>query len=445
MRSLIHRVLGAAVIAMFVVTPVNAQETVQIAASAENRSLYRQAQELLAAGNAPAAHALLAPRQRELAGETMFDYLLGVAQLDTGRRAEAILSLRRAVAQAPAFSGARMELARALYEAGAAAEARALFVQLKAENPPPEVNAVLDRYITAIDGDPSTPPARFRPYAELFAGHDSNANGSTGESDFLGFMLNPENVETDSAFFEGAAGFDWIVPRSARFAWVFGARASYRSNPDADFVDAGIVAGGAGLHWRRGAAYGSAGIDAYRATRDGEANESYAGGRLAVGRRLSERWDLDFNVMRGALRYDDAIDVLDVDRTLAAIGLGYRFGPRARLKLEAIGGSDDERASGAPYGNSKAGARLGLAAALADAVFFSASVGSLTSDYDGLFFGARREDTQTTALVGLEFRDVLTRGLSIAPRLRYIDNESDIALYDYDRFEVGLLIRWASP
>ena len=67
----------------------------------------------------------------------------------------------------------------------------------------------------------------------------------------------------------------------------------------------------------------------------------------------------------------------------------------------------------------------------------------LKSDYDGMFFGSSREDDQTSASLQLEFRDVLTDGLTIAPRLRYIDNESDVALYEYDRTEIGLLIRWA--
>ena len=59
-----------------------------------------------------------------------------------------------------------------------------------------------------------------------------------------------------------------------------------------------------------------------------------------------------------------------------------------------------------------------------------------------LFFGAPREDTQLTSILQLEFRDVLTKGLTIAPRVRYIDNDSDVSLYDYDRTEVGLLFRW---
>jgi len=38
---------------------------------------------------------------------------------------------------------------------------------------------------------------------------------------------------------------------------------------------------------------------------------------------------------------------------------------------------------------------------------------------------------------------VLTDGLTLAPRLRYIDNDSDVDLYTYSRTEVGLMIRWA--
>ena len=89
------------------------------------------------------------------------------------------------------------------------------------------------------------------------------------------------------------------------------------------------------------------------------------------------------------------------------------------------------------------GARIGLSAPLGQASYLFASLGTLTSNFDGQFFGANREDTQLSSLLQLEFRDVWTNGLTVAPRLRFIGNKSDVALYDYDRTEVGLLIRWA--
>jgi hypothetical protein len=421
---------------------VIAQETMQVAATAELRELLRQADALLAASDSHSAYNLLAPREAELAGHAYFDYLLGVAALDSGHTAGAILSLERAAAAAPQFSGARMELARAHFEAGEVRLARPLFVALLAENPPPGVRTVINQYIAAIDAKPGTPPGDFSPYAELLVGHDDNANGSTDNQQFLGFTLSPENLATETSFFEGAAGFNWTAPRSASFAWRLGARAGYRKNPDAEFVDAGILNGSGGMIWRRGAVFGSADLDAYHATRNGKSNEDYGGVNVLFGRHLNERWDLSIALRGGALRYADAIDVLDVNRALYTLGAAYRFQSRGRVSIEAIGGSDKERQSGSPYGNSKIGVRLSVNAPVGASTYLFASVGSLTSDYDGLFFGAPREDTQLTSVLQFEFRDVLTDGLTIAPRVRYIDNDSDVSLYDYDRTEIGLLIRW---
>jgi tetratricopeptide (TPR) repeat protein len=422
--------------------PAIGQQTMQVAATADVQELLRRAESLLAANDSQGAYRLLEPRETQLRGNAYFDYLLGVAALDTGRTSEAILSLQRAASMAPQFSGARMELARAHYEAGERNVARPLFVALLNESPPAGVRSVIEQYIAAIDSGPAAAPANFRPYAELLVGYDDNANGSTDDQQFLGFTLSPENLETDSSFFEAGAGFDLTVPKSAAFAWQFGARAGYRKNPDASFVDTGVVNVLGGLNWRSGAVFGRANADAYWASRDGESNESYSGLNLLVGRHLNDSWDLSVSLRGGALRYDDAIEVLDVNRVLYSLGAAYRFQSRGQFRVEAIGGSDDEQQSGAPYGNSKVGLRLSLNTAIGDSSYLFASVGSLTSDYDGLFFGTPREDTQLTSILQLEFRNVLTDGLTIAPRVRYIDNDSDVALYDYDRTEIGLLIRW---
>jgi len=431
-----------ALLAAVPLSATHAQETIQLAATADVRALLQQAEALLAAGDSQGAYTLLEPRENDLSGHAYFDYLLGVAALDSGNTGAAILSLRRAASAAPQFAGARMELARAHFEAGEKNLARPLFVALLGESPPAGVRNIIEQYIAAIDAGPAAAPSNFRPYAEFLVGYDDNANGSTDDQQFLGFTLNPENLETDSSFFDVGAGFDLTVPKSAAFAWQLGARAGYRKNPDASFVDTGVVNVVGGMNWRSGANFGRANVDAYWASRDGESNESYSGVNLLVGRQLNERWELSASLRGGALRYDDAIEILDVNRVLYTLGAAYRFGSRGRFSAEAIGGSDDEQQSGAPYGNSKAGYRLSFNTAIGQSAFLSASVGSLTSDYDGLFFGVPREDEQLTSILQLEFRNAFTDGLSIAPRIRYIDNDSDVALYDYDRMEIGLLIRW---
>lgn len=434
--------LGLILSLAMLAAPARAQDTLQVAASASDQRFLARAEDLLTAGDSATAYALLQKKESELAGNPFFDYLLGVAALDTGHTGDAIFSLRRALAVAPEFSGARMELARAYFESGNLSMSRPLFVRLLDEQPPDAVRSVIENYIAAIDASPDAPRSTFRAHYDVAVGYDSNANGSTDNQQFLGFTLSPGNVETDSSYAEIGAGFSWSRPVSTRFGWYTGGRASIRHNPDADFVDAAIISGNGGMNWQRGAFFGRAGLDAYWATRDGDPNQIYAGLDALFGRRLSDRWDMSLGIRGGALRYDDAIDVMDVNRVLFTGRLGLNFPGSGGFGIEVIGGNDSERSSSSPYGNSKLGGRLTLYAPLgADRMFF-ASTGSLTSDYDGLFFGSAREDTQISTLLQIEFRNVWTDGLSLTPRIRHTDNDSNVALYDYDRVEVGLILRW---
>ncbi len=417
-------------------------DRLRLTTDAETRELVRQAEDLLTNGESARAYELLQPHETALAGDVLFDYVLGVAALDTGRQSEAIFSLRRALSVEPGFSGARMELARAYYESGNPELARPLFTQLLGESPPPPVAGVIQQYLQAIDHAPAAPQSRFLPYLELFAGYDTNANGSTDDQQFLGFTLSPDNVETESAFAELRAGFDWFIPRSSRFGWVFNAGASHRVNPDASFVDTTILNGLGGFNWQRDAWFGRAVVDGYWGSRDGNPNESYLGLDALIGRRLSDSWDATLGLRGGAQRYDEAIEVLDVNRFLYSVGLTRHFASRAQLSVQVLGGNDSEQFEGSPYGNSKIGGRLGLSMPVGASAWLLASLGSLTSDYDGLFFGTPREDTQLFTMLQLEFRDVLIRNLAIIPRVRYINNDSDVELYSYDRTELGIAFRW---
>jgi tetratricopeptide (TPR) repeat protein len=406
------------------------------------QSLLADAESLLADGRSKQAYDLLQPHEVEYAGHVLYDYLLGIAALDSGRPSEAIFSLRRAIAVEPEFSGARMELARAYYESGNRDLARPLFTQLLGENPPSAVAAVIDQYLQAIDDRDATPSRRFFPYVGVFAGYDTNANGSTDNQQFLGFTLSPDNVQTESGFAELNAGFNAYVPRSSRFAWVFNARASHRANFDASFVDATIISGLGGFSWQREAWFGRAVLDGFWGSRDGNPNETWLGVDAIVGRRITEQWDITAGVRGGAQRYDDTLSVLDVNRFLYSLGVNRHFASRAELGVQLIGGNDNEVESGSPYGNAKFGGRISVTSPVGSSNWLSAALGVLESDYDGLFFGSPRKDTQWTALLQYEFRDVWTRGLSVSPRVRYVENDSDVELYSYDRTEMGIDVRW---
>src|SRR5512138_1099814 len=89
--------------------------------------ILKQAQSLLADKKAGDAYALLVPHELDLGGTPLFDYLLGLAALDSGHPADAAFALERVVAAQPDFAGARIELARAQFEGGDLALSRTQF------------------------------------------------------------------------------------------------------------------------------------------------------------------------------------------------------------------------------------------------------------------------------------------------------------------------------
>ena len=257
-------------------TPPNATATLQ------------EAQDLLSSGRAQEAYELLAAHEADWAGAPLFDYLLGMAALDSGRPGEAIFSLQRVLAAEPGFAGARMELARAHYEAGELAAARTQFEYLLTQSPPESTRVVIQRYLDSIQGRGRSAGGGVTPFFEFGAGYDSNANGSTSDENFLGFTLDANNIETSSPFFELAAGLGHIAPLGESSAWLNGMRLSHRFNPDADFIDQSIGALNSTFSWARDRNRASAGVSGYYSLLDGEDHEWGASLDLGFGRRIGD-------------------------------------------------------------------------------------------------------------------------------------------------------------
>ena len=79
---------------------------------------------LIKSGKPDEAYSLLEPFEFERSGEVRFDYLLGVAALDSGKPDKATLAFERVLLVDPDFAGARMDMARAYYQLGDLQRAR---------------------------------------------------------------------------------------------------------------------------------------------------------------------------------------------------------------------------------------------------------------------------------------------------------------------------------
>jgi hypothetical protein len=403
-----------------------------------------EAKRLLDSGKAGEAYALLSEQEIALAGTPDFDYLFGIAALDTHRARDAVFALERVVAEQPDFLGARMDLARAQLELGRRSLARDQFRYLLTQQPPEETRAVIQRYLDSIGERDLHLSARWSALAQVGAGYDSNANGSTSEQSFLGFTLDPHNVATSSSFGELSLNGGNVLAFSPTFGVVSSLDLMHRANTDASFVDQSVASLGSTAIWLHGAYRFSGGFDGYFGWLDGTNHEHGVNLNLGASRQFGSNYEGGVSVRAGSLAYqDDALRILDTDRYLAGFSLTrFNLGERnARVGAALLLGMDDTKQAGSPYGNDRYGLRLfGSMAVRANAVAY-AEISEMSTSYDGSFFGSRRDDNQLAVTLAADLQDFPARRWTVTPRLRYMKNDSNIALYEYDRFEAVLYVR----
>ena len=403
-----------------------------------------EARTLLDAGKPREAYALLTEHEVAFAGTPEYDYLFGLAALDSKRPKEAAFALERVVAGQPDFLGARMDLARAQLALGQRALAREQFRFLLTQAPPEETRIVIQRYLDSIGTSKMHVRASWSALAQAGAGYDSNANGSTSEQSFLGFTLDPHNVATSSSFGELALNGGNVLAFSPTFGLVSNLGLMHRANTDASFVDQSVSSLSSAAVWLRGAYRFSAGLDGYVGWLDGENHERGTNLNLGASRQFGSDYEGAISLRAGTLEYrDDALRILDTDRYLAGASLTrLNLGPRgARVGATLLLGLDDAKQAGSPYGNDRYGLRVFGSMALLPNISAYAELSEMSTRYDGSFFGAKRNDAQFGLTLAADLQDFPTRRWTLTPRLRYMKNDSNIALYEYDRFEAVIYLR----
>ena len=175
----------------------------------------------LAAGNPKQAYAELAAVESRRSGMPEFDYLFGVAALDSGKIEDAIIAVERVLALLPNHAGAQMDLARAYYAAGSFDLAEAAFVKLRESNPPPAALIAINRYLEAINTRKQQTRAGWSAFGELGLGYDSNLTGVpadffTASQQSIGIGFNPtgNSLKRSAAFVQGAVAAEYYHPLS---------------------------------------------------------------------------------------------------------------------------------------------------------------------------------------------------------------------------------------
>lgn len=384
--------------------------------------------------------------------EPQLDLWCGIAAVDLGRAPEGVVALERYVLRHPADARGRLELARAYFDAGDDIGARRAFDAVLATDPPPAVRTSIGRYLEAIDAREAQIRPGVRGWIELGGGYDSNVNAGVQQASITLPVLGSVTVADFGV--EQEAGFGWLAgkvdvhyPVAPGVTLYGGLAGSGQFNAGASEFDIAQGAALLGASWQRGAhtIYGTyahgellVGGDRYRYS-DGLAVEwRYLANELVTGSITPQYARIAFpgvNEARGSDFYALSLAARRVWRSLW----------QPVLNLSAVGAREDNRYDLDYLSRDVYGATADLTLSPRPAWALNGAFTFQRSDYRApmpLLGLDRVDDYYGASLAALYF---FTRSLTGRIEAQFTRNDSNIALYQYDRLVVGAKLRYDFP
>jgi outer membrane protein len=429
-----------------------------------NPQLFAEAKKLIGEMRASQAYMLLIAEQDKLAGNAEYDYLLGVAALDSGKVDDAIIAFERVLALQPRNAGATLDLGRAYFNAGALDLAETTFTRLRAMNPPTSARMAIDRYLAAIADRRKSQRRALSVWGETSLGYDSNLTGvpsdftSAVQQSFnlVGVLPTGNSIKRKAPYVAGALGGDVIMPLSEQWSAYVGADVrgrAYRKeaafNSVAGDARASLIWSGAANQVRFNASFN-------RFAQDGDAPgdpQPTNDRRTALGGaewryNLSQFNQFSVGAMAGQTRFLKN-EVEDYDSVIGVLGWSTSSLAKGapQFQLTAFYSRDEAQRKLADGVADKSKKVLGVRAYgqynLRDTVVLFGNLG----------FSQRRDDSAFARATTIEFGRDRLADLTLGVNWKFQErcglraqaatsrNTSNIAIYEYTRVEVSSNIR----
>ncbi|MDH5229847.1 MAG: tetratricopeptide repeat protein [Gammaproteobacteria bacterium] len=151
-------------------------------------------------GNSKKAYELLQKYEAELSGWWEYDYVLGIAALDSGKPNISVFALQRALFMNPELVGAHVDLGRAFYQLNEYESAKTQFNKALEHKPNEKTEALVQSYLRRIHkGQRAKMDMTFNIRTDM--GHDNNVNSASSDYEHFGFILDEANRQQASNFF----------------------------------------------------------------------------------------------------------------------------------------------------------------------------------------------------------------------------------------------------
>ena len=418
-----------------------------------------EAEILIKKGKPSDAYALLEPLEFEHSGDTRFDYLIGIAALDSGIPGRATLALERVLAVDPEHAAARLDLARAYFQLGDLPRAKTEFALTLKQNTSAAARLIINRYLEEIAAQEAEKNTRITGYIKGTIGHDNNVNNSTSQAqiyvDVLGGnrTLDPTNVQNADHYYGVSFGGEVIHNLNPYWGMYAGADMQQRGNKSQTQFDE------LGLDTRAGLIFGvkgdllRAGVLGGRYSLGDTHNRDLSGFNADWRHTLSPSNHLSVFGQYAQYRFVDAkMKVNDFNQQAIGAGWSHVLGDGESTLFSSLYHGTEKDVStvitavtpegGRADGEKKfSGFRAGGLMAIAENTNLFISAGGQVGDFSKVnpSFLRQRSDRLYDLTVGASWHwDKL---LVLRPQMNLYKNNSNIAIYGYDRRDVSLTIR----
>ncbi len=429
----------------------------QVALEVSGLDAYEQmlldADQLVRNGKPAEAYALLEPLEFEHAGEVRFDYLIGIAALDSGQPDKATLAFERVLAVDSSFAGARLDMARAYYQLGDLLRAKVEFDAVLKADPPEAARSTIEKYLAAIDAKLHAMDTRVTSYVEGTVGYDTNVNNATGQAQIsvpalgnLVFTLSPSNQKTADSYFGLNAGVSVAHPVNEKVALYAGADIRDRSNSTLTSFNSVSLDGRAGGVFTLSKEDSlRVGLMAGQYTLNNLRNRDTLGVNGEWSHVFSPTNQMSLFFQQMAYRFvDPAMRQEDFDQ--GVLGAGWRHvrpdGKSVVFGSLFYGEERDNPAAGRTDGAKNfIGLKAGGQFALLDDIELFLSAGAVDGKYSkvNLLFQVNRNDVLNDVTAGVNWH--LDKLWTVRPQLSWTHNQSNISLYSYDRIDGSVTVR----
>jgi tetratricopeptide (TPR) repeat protein len=395
------------------------------------------------------AYDLLLPQEGARAGDPEFDYLLGIAAIDSGEPERGVFALERVLAIQPNNHVARAEIARAYLALGERDAARREFETVRAQQVPADVKQTIDGYLSAIASSDVTKVTGF---LEFGVGYDTNVNSATGSSQLavpvLGgavFTLDPTATRNSDGFTALAGAVNVTHKFASEWSLLGSVAGAMKTNFHEDKFDTVNFDGSLGVRWARGAE---------ALTLAGQFQDfelDHASYRVATGaiaqwqHSFTERTQGTLYAQYANLHYPGQ-DIRDVNRSVFGAALGHAFtGAYAPVFFGSVYfGREKPETEGVPQlGHDLAGVRLGGQLRLTTGLTAFGNLAFERREYGGedTTFLVTRRDNQFDALAGVSY--LLRPGTTLIGQVAYTDNHSNIQIDQFNRTVATISLRFS--